>query len=532
MVSLTSADVPPAATPQYSDAQAAVTPDGRYVVFEGIYDGLVSSPVVSGGNSQIYLRDRVAGTTELISQSTAGVPANNNDNDRPTISNDGCRVVFQSRATNLINGTVLSSSHVFLRDRCALGGPKTTQVDVMPDGSPGLEQALQPRISGDGRTVVFTSYSDLVNGLTLHNGGACTGTPGYQVVYLRHLDSNTTTALTRPDGGCIEGNEPDISYDGTRIAFWAYDDLLNRSASMWQIYLFDTSIGPSSLRYVSADKNGVPQRRNDGAHGGEGTSTVTAPAISQDGRIVAFRSRGHGLWPNPLPLLGTDVASQVYVKDTYTGTIVIASVDSTENVLGNGNSSGGGQGYRPGLSADGQYIVFRTEATNIASETGSGFVIHNNFFGGTSGLTNIPTNGFPELSPSGRFLTIHSGSALDSRFTTRWGMFLLDIEIPFAPTLTKLTLVGRRITLDFTPSAISGAVLANNYSALCEGSDGINQSATGTASPLTVAGLKSGVTYICSVVAVSGSGDPSAYSNMLSKKVSIDLTPILMLLLD
>lgn len=529
MVSLTNAGLPPTYTPAGTSSQAAVTPDGRYVVFEGSYTNLVTNPVVSTNNSQIYLRDRVAGTTELISQSTAGVASNANNASRPTISNDGCRVVFLSYASNLIDGQPTATSHVFLRNRCTGGAPTTTMMDVMPNGSLSTGQAFEPRISGDGRTVAFISNSLLVTGLQVHgSSNLCTGS---SAVYLRNIDAGTTTALMRPDGGCIPGGEPDISYDGTRIAFWAYADILNKSVNVWQIYLFDTTIGPASLSIVSADANGAPQRQTDGVHGGEGASTVTAPAISQDGRIVAFRSRGYGLWPSPLPLSGGSIVSQVYIKDTYTGAIDIASVDSSGTVLGNLDSSGSGAGNRPGLSSDGQYIVFRTSATNISSET-SGFVLHNNFYGGTTGLKNLLTSGYPELSPSGRYLTIYAGYTMDPapQHAGR-GMFLMDLGIPYAPTITELTPMGTKMKVHFTASAISGAIPATNYGALCEGTDGSSGSTSGTVSPLTIAGLKPGVTYICRVLATNANGT-SAFSNMVTKKQNVDLTPILMLLLD
>lgn len=529
MVSLTNLGQPPAFAPAGISHQAAVTPDGRYVVFEGGYTGLVTSPVV-GSNIQIYLRDREHGTTELISQSTAGFAANGNDTSRPTISNDGCRVVFLSSASNLIDGITTATQHVFLRNRCG-GTPTTTMVDVLPGGGPSTGQALQARLSGDGRTVALTSYSLLVAGLKLHDGlSACSGTSS--AVYLRNINGATTTALMRPDGGCITGYEPDISYDGRRVAFWSYEDFLATHVTpwVWQIYLFDVTIGPSSLRIVSADANGVPQRLNDGivGHGGEGSSTVAAPAISQNGRMVAFRSRGFGLWPNP-PMSGGSIIGQVYVKDSYTGSIVVASVDSTGTVLGNGDSSGSGSGYRPGLSSDGQYVVFRTTATNIAPPTGSGFVLRD-IYGYTTGLTTTATSSLPELSPSGRFLTIHSNSAMDPRFASG-GMFLFDLGILYAPTITRLTPGGGKIRIEFTAST-ANATAASSYIAICQAADGSGNIATGTGSPLTVTGLTNGVSYVCTVMAVNALGLFSTASNLMSKRAGADLTPILMLLLD
>jgi len=88
---------------------------------------------------------------------------------------------------------------------------------------------------------------------------------------------------------------------------------------VWQIHLYDANAAPGSqLSLVSTSAAGVAQ-----SQGGEGVSTVTAPAISPDGGFVAFRSRGAGL-------VATDGGgiSHVYVKNIATGAIVRASVSS------------------------------------------------------------------------------------------------------------------------------------------------------------------------------------------------------------
>src|SRR5450631_4269375 len=72
LVSLRADGTPPSV---YSDGsnQPAITPDGRYVVFVGDATNLVSPSV---GGLQVYLHDREAGTTELISVGTTGTGAN------------------------------------------------------------------------------------------------------------------------------------------------------------------------------------------------------------------------------------------------------------------------------------------------------------------------------------------------------------------------------------------------------------------------------------------------------------------------
>ena len=334
----------------------------------------------------------------------------------------------------------------------------------------------------------------------------------------------------RPDGGCLPGREPDISYDGNRVAFWKhpYEPIISSDTNiMWDIYLYDDSVGQSSYRLVSATASGVPHSQDDGKLSGEIFSSISAPSISQDGGIVAFRSCGYGLVPN-LQTTGNSIVCQVYVKDTYTGEIAVASASSS-NVMGNNHSGNGG--YRPGISSDGQYVTFNTSATNLVVSP-TNFVVRNVFTRDTTGFTHMSFSGDnPDISSSGRYLTVYSGDKMDSHFDSR-GWFLIDLGIPYKPTITKLTPMGTEMKVSFTPSALSNPIAASNYGAVCEGTDGSSGSTSGTASPLIVAQLKPGVTYKCSVIAFNPNVNSSVYSSPVTKKLTSDLTPILMLLLD
>src|SRR5688572_20883557 len=82
--------------------EAAVSADGRFVAFASQATNLTTVPT-GGAIWQIYVRDLVLGTTELVSVNDAGV-AGNNDSHSPSISADGERVAFQSIASNLVAG--------------------------------------------------------------------------------------------------------------------------------------------------------------------------------------------------------------------------------------------------------------------------------------------------------------------------------------------------------------------------------------------------------------------------------------------
>src|ERR1700710_2747323 len=91
-----------------------ITPDGRFVVFSSS-----SSDLVPGENDfftmDIFLRDRVAGTTTLVSDSLTG-SGGNGDSTSASVSTNGQFVVFQSDATNIVAGDTNAATYIFLND--------------------------------------------------------------------------------------------------------------------------------------------------------------------------------------------------------------------------------------------------------------------------------------------------------------------------------------------------------------------------------------------------------------------------------
>lgn len=138
----------------------SISADGRYIAF--ISGGVLAPNGLTGGSA--YVHDRVLHTTELGSVSTAGVSANA-DTIRTHISPDGSRVVFTSKGTNLTTGDTNGVADVFVRDRQA----GTTQiVSVATSGTLGnSDSGGSLSMSGEGRFVAFTSAaSNLVSGDT------------------------------------------------------------------------------------------------------------------------------------------------------------------------------------------------------------------------------------------------------------------------------------------------------------------------------------------------------------------------------
>ena len=414
MVSLRSDGVPPDSM-SVESSQPAVTPDGRYVVFLGSPTNLV--PGVSAGY-QIYLRDRVAGTVELISVDNAGNVGNSQSNAGPAVSDDGCKVVFSSYATNLVAGDTNTVQDVFVRDRCA-NPPSTSAVSVDTGGAVGNRGSNQARVSGNGRFVVFNSAADLVA-----SGPATSNTSS--ILYVRDLLNGSTSLLgtfvdsngkTQP----IAGTWPDISADGTRVVFFGFR-ALSSAETFWQIYFYDRN-SPGTVRIVSADAAGNAQ------NGTGGTSTVHLPALSADGKVVAFASTSNTLVPGV-----TDGNRHVYVKNVDTGAIELADVSSA-GVVGDNNSSGAGSGDRPSISSDGTWVAFWTHATNLALNSPfNSVILRNRVTRQTTLLTTQETSSVPAISgdAAGRYIVFFSSAPLDPRFPTAVsaytvrGYFLLD----------------------------------------------------------------------------------------------------------
>src|SRR3954452_3140149 len=93
----------------------SISADGRYVAFASNASNLTADP--TGSSLQIFVRDRVANTTELVSRETgAGGAPGNGFSSHPSISADGRHVAFESQADNLSSEDTDNSSDIFVRN--------------------------------------------------------------------------------------------------------------------------------------------------------------------------------------------------------------------------------------------------------------------------------------------------------------------------------------------------------------------------------------------------------------------------------
>ena len=132
-----------------------ISSDGNYVAFVSSATNLVAGDL-NDFEAGVYVRDLAAGTTELVSVGSDGTRASVGFFGTPSISADGRYVAF-STATSLVpEDTRAFSVDVYLRDRLA---GTTELISVNSDEVPGDGRSEGPSVSADGRFVAFQSDS-------------------------------------------------------------------------------------------------------------------------------------------------------------------------------------------------------------------------------------------------------------------------------------------------------------------------------------------------------------------------------------
>jgi hypothetical protein len=315
-----------------------ITDDGRYITFQSDAGNLVAGG--TNGRQHIYVRDRVAGTTELVSMSTAGVQADNL-NDIGNISGDGRFVVFISYASNVVPGDSNASPDVFVRDRQAA---TTTRVSVSSSGGQANGSSFWPRISADGRFVAFVSVA------TNLAGNDANGT--VEDVYVHDMQTRTTRRVSLSSAG-VQANSvstvPSLSSDGQILAFASFGNNLvaGDTNGHWDVFVRDL-------------QTGVTDRVSVSSSGAQGNEESGAPYMSPDGRFISFHAVASNLIAGD-----TNGFLDVFRHDRLTGTTDLVSISST-GFQGNADAN------NAAISADGSRIAFYSNASNFVADDVNG----------------------------------------------------------------------------------------------------------------------------------------------------------------
>lgn len=259
-----------------SSFPGAISADGRLVTFDS---NAALVPEDTNGTNDVYVRDLVAGVTELISVSTAGA-AGNGSSFIELISADGRFVAFRSSADDLIpNDTDGHTSNIFVRDRM-LG---TTEV-VSVDNARNQAESSGFGMSADGRFVAFTTGASLVPEDTFPGGD----------VYLRDRGAGTTELVSVTDDEAASNGSsfsPAVSAHGRFVAFESFATNLTAGESP-PFDQFNEDV------FVRDREAGTTSRISETTAGQKAVGASFLEGINGDGLVVAFSSADGSLVPD------------------------------------------------------------------------------------------------------------------------------------------------------------------------------------------------------------------------------------------
>jgi hypothetical protein len=319
---------------------AAISANGRFVAFVSGASNLVAND--TNGYVDIFVHDRQSAVTTRVSVASDGSEANDSSY-QPALSANGRYVVFESDASNLVDDDTNGRGDIFVHDRQT---GVTERVSVSSDGDQANGDSFGPTISDDGRYVAFASYA-----------GNLTTDPdnGYIEMYVHDRQTgNTERVSVASDGGSgnDDSDEGMISGNGRYVVFASYASNL----------VPDDTNGYRDI-FVHDRQTGVTERVSLSSSGDESNEESYSPAISADGRFVAFDSYADNLVPDD-----TNETEDIFVHDRLTGITQLVSRSSSGELAEPYWGS-----YGPTLSADGQFVAFYSYASNLVDDDSNGF---------------------------------------------------------------------------------------------------------------------------------------------------------------
>jgi Tol biopolymer transport system component len=342
---------------------SSISADGRFVAFATTSPDISpldtnGDPGLGYGGEDVFVRDRRAGRTTLVSVNAAGTGSGDAASGSPVITPDGRFVAFLSTARDLVSPDPGGPgfANVYLRD---LHTNKTVLVSQSLSGGRGnhvsgngVNQGPSLHVSADGRYVSFISHaSDLVAGDDSSQTDAFVRDVRDGVTHLVSVNMTGT-------GGGNRGTDCAVmTPDGRFVAFLSESTDLapsNFTGPARQVFLRDLQAGTTRLvsatHFDGSRSNGSADER----HMGE-------LDLSADGRFVAFASNATDLVTGDGNGTDIDRSQDVFVRDTVAGTTRLVSVNAA------GTGAGAGQSGSLSMTPDGRFVVFISSADNLVA---------------------------------------------------------------------------------------------------------------------------------------------------------------------
>jgi hypothetical protein len=478
-----------------------ISRDGRYVLFASTANNLTltnNNNFVLPRRFNVFLRDRLANTTTLVSVNLAGNGGGNGDSFPTGISTNGQFALFESSASDLVANDTNNASDIFVRD--VVNG-LTTLVSVSTNGTSGNGTSRGSVMTGNGHYVAFVSAaSNLVPG----------DTNNIADVFVRDLQAGTTTLasvgattnlLNPPYNSYIvfSSESPEITPDGRYVAFYSNaTNLVPGVATNGDVFVRDMFAGKTI--WVSTNARAIYQSQYNSAN-----AVSCNYSVSDDGQFVAFEvctnppsssstlgivlryhlqtgltdilctnasvplssvQNIHNLAMTPDGRFTTFVANignasgtntAIYLWDAQTGTNMLVSANLDHSGPANGFCDS------PVVSSNGQFVVFTSSATNLVANTltGGWHVYLRDLQAGVTQLLDADTNGVgtgvnptlvPALSADGSVVVFDTANLLSDNRHLNYNVFARDLTAG----ITGLISVRQPALPSQTPNGLSG----------------------------------------------------------------------------
>ena len=381
--------------------RCSISADGRFVTFQSADNALVPGNTCLA--TDIFLRDRVLGTTTLVSVSnTTGQTFTPRQN--ASLSDDGNFVVFDSAADDLVANDGNGHNDVFLWSR--LTG-SIGLVSVANGGAQGNAPSLEAELSADGRYVVFSSSATNLGGGTVNGAN-------YDVFVRDQLTGQIGCVSVATGGAGISGfaQGGTITDDGRLVAFWSNASTLVPGDTNNEYDCFVHDRQTTTTIRISTSAAGLQARGQS-----------TEPMIAGGGRYVAFTSPATNI-----VLPDTNGTVDIYVRDLAATAVALAYGTPC---LGTSPIPAQAEGIgQPFLGNAG-----------FAIGVGNGFPSALSILALALAPASIPLG--PCEALLGGTLALSSGS-----FTNLAGFASTPLPIPATPGLAGFTLYGQYLVFD------------------------------------------------------------------------------------
>jgi Tol biopolymer transport system component len=321
----------------------------------------------------------------------------------------------------------------------------------------------------DGDTLTIASFTQPANGAAMDAGaGSLTYTPGvgvkgpdpftYTISDGREGTATATVSVTTQlraiELASVASDEAQAAGNSAAAAISSLGEFIAFQSDADDLVAVDGN--NSTDIFVRSREAGTTARVSVDSVGVQGDGNSTSPAISADGRFVAFES----LATNLVGTNDTNNSMDIFVHDRNTGTTERISVAS-DGTEGNNASSA------PAISADGRFVAFQSDATNLVAGDANGrtdIFVHDRNTGTTErvslgfgvGVESSGNSLAPSISADGRFVAFESvaQNLVDGGTSNRSHIFVHDRTAGTTVQASKNT-AGAEADADSTDAAIS-----------------------------------------------------------------------------